>query len=749
MKFKLHHRLFRFPLKCIAAALVLSVVTSGFILALCTFVSLRDVSEDVLKVATNASYPTLMDRNGEALTTTYQNEWNVHDTIVLHKVPEFLLQAFVFAEDQRFYSHAGVDWLARVNAVKQNVQYGKRVRGASTISEQVIKMIHKRPRKLWSRWLEGFEAQQLESKLTKLQILEFYVNQVPYAAKRRGIVQGSRYYFGRDLSSLNEKEMLALAVMVRAPGVLHPRKNPEALEQRIAILHDRMRDAGFNALAFDEGKILQQELGSRDQNELVDVSHLARHIQKRSSQDESMEGKLFTTIDREVQAKAQHLLDQRLTRMRDQQVNNGGILVVDHQSAEILAWVVGFAGDKESFGGDFDAVTVKRQPGSTLKPFVYAGAMEKGWTAATMIDDSPLQQSVGKGMHQYHNYSRSHYGWISLREALANSLNIPAVKAAQFIGGDELLLLLQKLGIRNLQGHPNMYGDGLALGNGEISLFELVQAYSTLARMGNYKAISVKENLAYQNSKKKYAVFSEEVASIIGNILSDPHAREKEFGTYSILNFPYQTAVKTGTSSDYRDAWAVGYNDKYTVGVWMGNMDYQPMEKVTGSTGPAIVLRSLFNELNRHRDVQPLMLSRSLEKHRICTQTGKLVSETNDQSIGLEDNCLVRDEWFVPGTLASTNEDEVEHIRLRLPTPGLRMAMDPRIPDESEFFEFSLSTTKNIREVEWFVNDTLVATTTSSQFLWPLARGNFSTHARVRTSAGDIITTEPIPYSVQ
>lgn len=745
--------------RCILFVTTASVL-SGMTLAITTYVSLRDVASDILSITTQASHASLIDRNGETLTVTYQNEWNVHDKVLLHDVPPLLLQAFIFAEDQRFYSHTGVDWLARVNAIKQNVQHGQRVRGASTITEQVIKMVHKRPRKLWSRWLEGFEAKQLEEKLTKLQILEFYVNQVPYAARRRGIVQGAHYYFGRDLSSLNEKEMLALAVMVRAPSILHPLRNAEALENRIAILHARMLDSGINLLSIDK-----QALGTRDaesESDIVDVSHLFQYLQKNTSSDERYRGKIYTTIDKEVQAKAQKLLDQRLSVMRNNNVNNGAMLVVDHQLSEIIAWVVGRAGDKNTEGGDFDAVTVKRQPGSTLKPFVYAAAMdmEHPWTAATMIDDSPLQQSVGKGMHEYHNYSRAHYGEISLREALANSLNIPAVKAAQFVGSENVLVLLRRLGLQSLHGHPNVYGDGLALGNGEISLLELVQAYSVLARMGEFSSLSVKHDPFDSQYMKKHHVISENVASIIGNILSDPHAREKEFGAHSILNFPYQTAVKTGTSSDYRDAWAMGYNDRYTVGVWMGNMDYQPMEKVTGSTGPAIVLRSIFNELNRHREVKPLVLSRSLEKHRVCVETGLAFHH-------IENACTFRDEWFVPGTFntrtfaqdydVKSNKHDIEDtdpstIRLRLPTPGLQMAMDPRIPDSAEYFKFSLTETakdKPLKKVEWFVNEELVGVTQDGNFMWPLSRGEFKAHAKIIMGSGDVFTTASIPYSVQ
>ena len=207
-------------------------------------------------------------------------------------------------------------------------------------------------------------------------------------------------------------------------------------------------------------------------------------------------------------------------------------------------------------------------------------ALEKGWTAATLINDSPLAKPVGFGLHTYSNYSRTHYGVLPLRDALGNSLNIPAIRTIQFVGIENFLKCLRQLGIRSLQQHPNYYGDGLALGNGEITLLELVQAYAALASQGIYyplKKIMDKE-IPTESARR---VFSSEVTSLIGNILSDSDARGLEFGHGGLLNIPIQTAIKTGTSSDYRDAWAIGFNHRYTIGIWMGNLDHTAMNGIT------------------------------------------------------------------------------------------------------------------------------------------------------------------------
>jgi len=467
------------------------------------------------------------------------------------------------------------------------------------------------------------------------------------------------------------------------------------------------------------------------------VQHFIAFVNKKTAALERDGQPIHTTIDLELQDTAQQIIDNRLRHLEHRHVGNGAALIIDHETNRILSWVVGYAGKKDKAFNQMDAVLTKRQPGSALKPLLYTNAFLHGWTAATTLDDSPLAEGVGLGMHTYHNYSRAHYGNISVREALGNSLNIPAVRAIQFVGPDAFLSFLRDLGVRSLAQHPNVYGDGLALGNGELTLYELVEAYTVLARMGDHKPLTALEGEHLQSNNRR--IFSEDVASLVADIMSDPAAREKEFGWNSVLNFPHHSAVKTGTSSDYRDAWAIGFNDKYTVGVWMGNMDYSPMHEVTGSSGPALALRSIFNELNRNREARPLYLSENLIKYRICIDTGMFADA----------ECEARDEWFISGTgpvaiLASLGE-----VRMRKPSRGLSLAMDPRIPDDHEYFEFSLSDSHAVERVRWFVNEKLVATTTSPTYLWKLSRGKFSTYAEVLLVNDDQpVKTGTVQYQV-
>ena len=665
----------------------------------------------------------ILDRDDVPLTITYRNRWNIHDHVPLHEIPVLLQQAFIASEDRRFYDHNGLDWKARMHAVFQNIRHFEAVRGASTITEQVIRMWRPRPRTIWSRWLEGWEAIRLEKAFSKGQILECYLNQVPYAAQRRGVVQAARYYFDRDLDTLNLKEILAMAVMVRAPGRLDIHKNPELLDAPIRRLARRL---------YEEGSIDSAQIAQLDKTRLkpgptppvLHAEHFVHHLLETvpPSRMASL-SRLRTTLSAPLQSSIQRILDHRLRDLKKRGVQNGAVLVVDHQTQEILAWINGGASLEDVPESWIDAVTTPRQPGSTLKPFLYALALEKGWTAATLLDDLPLAAPVGLGLHTYHNYSRTCYGRLPLRYALGNSLNIPAVRTIQFVGVSNFLSCLGELGIRSLQRHPDYYGEGLALGNGEITLLELVGAYTALANQGTYRPLKAIRDDAPVKIKG-VGVFSPETSSLIAHILSDPDARRLEFGAGSLLRFPVQTAVKTGTSSDYRDAWAVGFNDRYAVGAWVGNLDHRSTNGITGAAGPALILRSVFAELNRNRQTRPLFLSPTLVKVDLCRETG----------LPSEGECTRVSEWFVPGT-EPRHRPSIQPVRtrpyLQTPTPGLQMAMDPRIPDNREAFPFQVSDLPAHASVDWEVDGKPVATTTASHYLWPLSRGRHQVTARV------------------
>jgi penicillin-binding protein 1C len=684
----------------------------------------------------------VVDRAHIPLTMTYRNRWNIHDYLPLHEMPGILQQAFVVSEDQRFFRHGGVDWQARLHALWQNLTALRSVRGASTISEQVVRMWHPRPRTLWSRWLEGLEAARLEKSFSKGQILEFYLNQVPYAGQRRGVVQAARYFFDRDPDTLSTAEMLALVVMVRAPSRLNARKNPAELTRSIRQLAERLSKLGI----IDQGQAAAAgtaDLRVKAAAPPVRADHFVQYLyQIKPPLAVSGQGRLRTTLDAGLQHTVQTILDHRIQDLKDRGARNGAALVVDHQRSQVLAWVNSGAYLDEVPASWIDAITTPRQPGSTLKPLLYALALENGWTAATLVDDRPLSEPVGRGLHSYHNYSRRHYGPLRVREALGNSLNIPAVRAIQFVGVANFLDCLRTLGIRSLQQHPDFYGDGLALGNGEITLLELIRAYAVLARQGTYRPLAYSMTAAPRQPETR-RIFSAETASLIGNILSDPQARRLEFGNGSLLRFPVQTAVKTGTSSDYRDAWAVGFNHRFTVGIWIGNLDHRTTDGVTGSNGPALVLRTVFAELNRHQHTRPLYLSPRLVKAEICRDSG----------LPADGDCASLSEWFAPGTepqAQAARPKDAPAVYLSQPAQGMQLAMDPRIAKTQQAFLFKLANLPDNTPVDWYVDDKLAATTSTGEYLWTLQPGIHSVSTRIwQTESGRIQKTPRVIFMVK
>ncbi|MDB6101526.1 MAG: glycosyl transferase [Gammaproteobacteria bacterium] len=723
--------------------LIVSVLAGVTALAIATRQAMRDFPDDLESLVGIAVKSQVLARDGTPLSYTLENSWNATDVVPLARIPALLQTAFVVAEDQHFYQHHGVDWPARCAALFLDIREGSAIRGASSITEQVVRMVHPRPRNLWSRWIEGFEAARLDARLSKAQILSFYLNQVPYADRRRGIVQASRLYFNRGLDTLSAGEQLSLAVLVRSPVGMDLRRNAQRARWAAEQLADRMRQRG-ELTAGQREQIRADPWVLNDSQGSVEASHFVSHAMS-LPRSGPVRAQIHTTLDPHIQVTAQKILEGALTGLARRHVHDGALIVIDHQHNEILGWVVGRGkgghGAAGSPGLGYDTVLTRRQPGSTMKPLLYALALERGWTAATLIDDSELSEAVGAGQHTFHNYSHRSYGLLRLREALGNSLNIPAVETLKFVGEDAFMERLHELGISSLTRNPQFYGDGLALGNGEISLYEMAQAYTVLARGGRFEPLTLLANDEV-SPRPDVSVFSPAVATLIGDILADPDARMLEFGRG--LQFPVQTAIKTGTSTDYRDAWAIAYDYQHTVAVWMGNLDGSAMDGVTGAVGPAMVLRSMFSELNRGQDTRPLALSRDLILARICRRDGLLA----------DDVCESTNEWFLPGTVppprtGASAEPAPARYRMLQPTAGLLVAHDPRIPAEFEALPMQIAPVPGLHRVDWYVDGKLASSTPRPSYPWPLQRGTHSVHAKVwAQTSSDAHDTEEIRFYV-
>lgn len=715
------------------------------VLLICkTAYDIKTPSLSLRGVAADSQRFQVLDRSGKPLGISYKTSFNNADIVPLYEVPEFLRNAFIISEDQHFFEHSGVDFRARASALWQNIHAGKKVRGASTITEQVVRIIHQRPRNLWSRWLEGFEAILLENKASKGEILEFYLNQVPYAANRRGIAQAARYYFNRDVGTLTHKEMLALAVLPRAPSAFDLYKNPEKIEASMARLAQTMADRG-KISEQEKTQIIIDKFVLEPPPAQLSATHFINYIRETIPYNLSENGTLLTTLDADLQNKAQSLLDERVKALKHKQVHNGAVLIVDYTNGEILAWAVAGAGDaklkSDTPAGEVNAVLSPRQAGSSMKPFLYALALDSGWSPATILDDAPMAEAIGGGLHDFHNYSRTFYGKISLREALGNSLNIPALETINFVTPARYLDTLHLLGFASLNKPVEFYKEGLALGNGEVTLFEMVQAYSAIANRGIFRPLTPLSQPPFTRESKR--VYSQEATSIIANILSDPFARRREFGASSVLNLPVQTAVKTGTSTDYHDAWVMGFNSHYMVGVWLGNLNQSPMDGITGSTGPALVLRGIFYHLATQEKAKPLYLSPKLVQKEVCS---------NYEDTAEKNNCFPRTEYFIAGTENTNEKSETSKrigISIARPTEGLQIAYDPRIPASTQEFEFVADGITQGNKVEWFLNDKSVATTLSGHLLWAVTRGKYTLVAKEFDDAKKLISSDLVHFNVK
>lgn len=732
MHTKLKNRLARWGGAVVAAMLMLALVTAF---------SIQPVRESLPAIASHADHAAITDRAGRPLNISLQNRWNSFDYVPLHEMPEFLRQAFVLSEDRHFFDHAGVDWRALAASAWQDARHFSALRGGSTITEQVVRILHARPRTLWSKWIEIWEAQRLEDSATKEQILEFYCNELPYAANRRGVAQAASYYFNRDLQTLSQKEMLALVVLARAPSSYDLYRNPDKINAAISRLAEQMQAAGYMS-AQDVTAQVNEPLAVEPRSTIGGVEHFVDFI--RHQPDEGENGPLRTTLDLSLQRGVRDILVQRLKALAKMNVHNAAAMVIDHRSGEILAWVVA-GGDSESGAVNptsaINAVLVPRQPGSSMKPFLYAAALDSGWTAATLIDDSPMAESIGSGLHEFKNYSRSFYGKITLREALANSLNIPALRTIGFVGVEHYLDILHQLGFESLSRDADTYREGLALGNGEVTLYEMVHGYAALANRGMARALRYRLESA---SRDETRIYSAEAASLIGNILSDPWARRLEFGYGSVLNLPIQTAVKTGTSTDYRDAWTMGYDSRYVVGIWMGNLDRTPMDGVTGAVGPALALHSIFSLLNQDMDTHSLYLSPRLIQKQICVHT----------DVDGAAPCRYRSEYFAPGAEdVEQKKQSPPTLTLERPTQGLQMAYDPRVPADKQVFNFKIGHFGEVCSppcnVIWQLNDEVIARTTSATYPWHLRRGKFTLQAKVTRGDETVFSSGAIHFVVK
>lgn len=614
----------------------------------------------------------------------------------LDEVSPWLPKAFVAIEDHRFEDHRGVDLRGVGRALRDNLRAGRVVAGGSTLSQQVVKQVMPHPRTLWGKGREALWALRLERRLSKRAVLEQYVNRVPFGHGAVGVEAASRLYLGKPAAALTLGEAALLAGIPRAPTRNNPYADPERARRRQRVVLRRMHALGVIDAA-QLADALEAPWRVVPPERAFDAPHFTAWVLRRAGA-----GRVRTTLDLDLQREAERLVAQTVRELADRGVGQGAALVLENTTGDVLAWV-GSADFADPEAGQVDMVVGMRQPGSTLKPFAYGLGLELGLTAATPLPDVPIWFPTALGDYRPRNYDRKFHGWVRLRGALANSYNVPAVWIAHRIGVAPLLQRLRAVGFESLERPAEYYGLGLALGNGEVRLLELANAYRTLANEGVRAPVRWRLGGEVPPGTRAMAATT---ARLLTDILADPVARVPAFGRDNVLAMPFPTAAKTGTSTAFTDNWTVGYTSAVTVAVWVGNFDGRPMEGVSGVSGAGALWHRLVRAAMRGREARAFSRE-GLERARVCLDTGA--------PLVADDGCnRAVDELFLPGT-APTAADPAARplatVRVTFPDRGDLFSADVDTPVGLRRIRMRAEAPAEVSSLVWEVDGKVVETT--------------------------------------
>ena len=538
--------------------------------------------------------------------------------VPLEEVSPRLLDATLVSEDHSFFAHDGVDRSALVRALVSNVRRGRIVSGGSTVTSQLVKRLdhqgRPRPRTLRAKLVEAARAQNLEADVGKRTILAAYLARLDYGRGLAGPEAAAQGYFGVRARDVSLAQAALLAVLPRAPSALDPYRHRERAVRRQRALLERMHALGVISRE-DLDRALAEPLVLRDRATKGPL--LAPHVVLAAAH--AHEEVVHTTIDLDLQQDVEAIVRTHAPRLRDKGAANCAVVVVDVASASVLAHVGSADVLDGARAGAVDAARARRQPGSTLKPFVYARAFEAGVSPMAMLADVPTELGSGAASYAPENFDGSFVGPVSAREALAGSLNVPAVRLAHDLGAEEVVSTLRRTGLP-LAGGAARHGLAVALGSGEVTPLELAEAYLTLARGGEHVALRPRETGAALTPTR--ALDASAVAAV-ADALSDPFARIRGLRARGPFELPFPTAIKTGTSTAFRDAWTAGFTRERVVVVWTGNADGAPTKHLTGAIGAGPVFTDVM--LRAMRDVPsraPLWEEALLETAEVCPLSG-------------------------------------------------------------------------------------------------------------------------------
>ena len=541
----------------------------------------------------------IYDRDGALLWETFAPEAGRRTVVAYGDLSRDLINATIATEDKTFFSNQGVSAFAIARATIQDLQAGEIVSGASTITQQLVKQLYLSTEQSLSRKLkEAILAIEITRRYTKEEILALYLNEVYLGNHAYGIGSAAETYFGKHVSGLSLAESALLVGLIQSPTAYDPYQYPEAALARRAIVLDLMAEEGYITQGqATDAKAAPLDLSPRGFHLLA--PHMVMHVlgtleESYPSEELYNRGLLvYTTLDLGLQRQAEAAIAEQMPFLREREASSAALVTMDPMTGDILAMVGSANYEDPQIAGNVNVAISPRQPGSTVKPFVYLAALESGWTAATMVMD--VYQEFPPS-YQPINHDDKEWGPISVRTALACSRNVPAVSTLQQIGVSAFLDVAHRVGLTSYAA--DSYGLSMALGAYELTLLELTSAYGALAN-GGYQ-VEPRTILRIETQDGEVILDSEaqlrqamdpRLAYMITDILSDEQERARTFGYDSNLNLPFPAAAKTGTTNDYRDSWLVGYTPELVTGVWVGNHDGRPMDELTGSRGAGSIWR--------------------------------------------------------------------------------------------------------------------------------------------------------------
>jgi 1A family penicillin-binding protein len=621
----------------------------------------------------------IYDRHGELLYEVFDANAGRRTIVPIEEIPDDLIHATIATEDKTFYSNPGFDPLAILRALWLNVSEGEIVSGASTITQQLVKSIFLSPEQTFTRKIEETVlAQEITRRYTKDQILEIYLNEIYYGNMTFGIEAAAETYFDESARDLTLAQASFLAGLPQSPSIYDPYTNLEAAKTRQRVVLGLMAKEGYISPS-EASAAWNEELQFAPLRIDMKAPHFVVYVQKLLEDQYGTEMvyrgglRVHTTLDLEMQEVAQGVARQRVAELADRHATNAAMVAMVPQTGEIRVMLGSIDFWDEEIDGQVNVALALRQPGSSIKPVNYLAAFEKGWTPATLIMDVTTEFPNPPGPpYVPRNYDGQEHGPVLVRQALACSYNIPAVKTLQFVGVPDMIEMARRLGITTFT-EPERYGLSLTLGGGEITLLEHTAAYSVMANGGLRVppvAVARIEDSRGQVIEEYQPPAGEQVISpqhayLITDILSDNEARTPTFGASSPLLLSRPAAAKTGTTDDWRDSWTVGYTPDLVVGVWVGNSDNTPMDHVAGAAGAAQIWHNFMEQVLADIPPRDFPVPSGLVRAEICARSGMAPTELCPQK---------RTEIFVDGT-APTEPDNI-HQRIGICTTSQQRATE-------------------------------------------------------------------------